>query len=152
MLAPAYAVFVVPAVNAPDAGLKVIAGFTVMDEVVTVLVVSVILVAVTVTLEAVELFAVNVVEGVLPVALDGLTEPAPVVAKLAPEALESFATAATSESVWPESSTIPVVGVVKEMPMPLSVIVDADETLLGSVTLVAEIDAEVTEPMTAGAV
>ena len=99
MVAPAYAVFVVPAVNAPDAGLKVIAGFTVMDEVVAVLVVSLMLVAVTVTLEAVVPVAVNVVAGALPMALDGLTVPAPVVAKLAPEALESFVRAAARANV-----------------------------------------------------
>src|SRR5664280_2476274 len=110
MVAPAYAVFVVPAVNAPDAGLKVIAGFTVMDEVVTVLVLSLMLVAVTVTLEMVVPVAVRVVPGVLPVALAGLTEPAPVAAKVAPEALPSFATAAVSGSVWRESSTMPVAG------------------------------------------
>ena len=70
--------FVVPAVNAPDAGLKVIAGFTVTAEVVAVLVVSLMLVAVTVTLEAVEPVAVRVVAGVLPVTLDGATVPEPV--------------------------------------------------------------------------
>src|SRR5664279_2630063 len=70
MVAPAYAVFVVPAVNAPDTGLKVIAGFTVMDAVVAVLVLSLMLVAVTVTLEMVVPVAVRVVPGVLPVELN----------------------------------------------------------------------------------
>lgn len=128
--------FVVPAVNAPDAGLKVIAGFTVTAEVVAVLVVSLMLVAVTVTLEAVEPVAVRVVAGVLPVTLDGATVPEPVAAKVAPEALASFVTAAASANVWPESSVMPVVEVVNEIPMGFSVMV-AVAFWFGSFTLAA---------------
>ena len=136
IVAPAYAVFVVPAVNAPDAVLNVIAGLTVMAEVATVLVPSLLLVAVTVTLEAVVPVAISVVAGVLPAGLDGLTEPAPVVAKVAPEALESFVTAAASASVWPESSVMPVVEVVNEIPMGVRVTV-TEALRVGSLTLVA---------------
>jgi len=144
MVAPAYAVFVAPAVNAPDAGLKVIAGFTVMEAVVAVLVVSLMLVAVTVTLEMVVPVAVRVVAGALPVALDGLTvpAPAPVAAKVAPEALPSFVSAAVSASVWPESSVMPVVTVENEIPIGVRVTV-TEALWVGSFTLVAFSTAEV---------
>ena len=95
-----------------------------------------VLVAVTVTLEAVVPVAVSVVAGALPVALDGLTEPAPVTAKPAPEALESFVTAAANASVWPESSVMPVVEVVNEIAMGFSVMVAVVDLVL-SLTLAA---------------
>jgi hypothetical protein len=112
------------------------AGFTAMDAVVADLVGSLMPVAVTVTVEATAPVAVSVVAGELPVALNGLTVPDPVAAKVTPEALESFATAALSTSVWPESSAMPVVAVVNEIAIGVSVMV-ADADLLGSLTLVA---------------
>ena len=99
------------------------AGLTVMDEVVAVLVVSLALVAVTVTLETAVPVAVSVVAGALPVALVGRTVPAPVVVNVAPEALASFVNAAASASVWPESSVMPVVVVVNVTVMGFRVMV-----------------------------
>lgn len=99
IVAPAYTVFVTAAVNAPAAVVIASAGFTVMAEVVVDLVVSLALVAVTVTVAATVPVAVNVVAGEFPVALAGDTVPAPAAAKVAPEALPSFATAAASASV-----------------------------------------------------
>jgi hypothetical protein len=75
------------------------AGFTVIDDVVDVLVMSLMLVAVTLTVVVVVPDAVSMVEGALPVALIGLTAPAPVVVKVAPELLLSLVTAATRASV-----------------------------------------------------
>gem|GEM_PF-4910133 len=112
------------------------AGLTVMDEVVAVLVPSLMLVAVTVTLDAVVPVAVSFVAGEFPVALVGFTVPAPDAVKFAPEALPSFVTAAVSVSVWPESSVMPAVAVENEIAMGFSVIV-AEADLDGSLTLVA---------------
>jgi len=136
IVAPAYVVFVIPAVRAPAGVVIVSAGFTVTDEVVADLVVSFTLVAVTVTVAATVPVAVSVVAGALPVALVGATVPAPVVVKLAPEALLSFATAAASASVWPESSVMPVVTVENVTAMGVSVTV-TDALFVGSLTLVA---------------
>jgi hypothetical protein len=109
------------------------------------------LVAVTVTVDAVVPVAVRVVVGALLAALEGLTVPAPVAEKVAPEALESFISAAANVSVWPESSTTPLVVVVKETEMGARVTV-AVAVLVVSFTLVAVMVAEVIEPTTAGAV
>jgi UDP-3-O-[3-hydroxymyristoyl] glucosamine N-acyltransferase len=136
MVAPAYAVPVVPPARAPAGVVMASAGFTAMDAVVADFVGSLMLVAVTVTLEATAAVAVRVVAGELPAAVDGLTVPAPTEANVAPEALESFATVAARASVWPESRVTPVVTVENETVIGLSVIV-ADAVLLGSLTLVA---------------
>jgi hypothetical protein len=136
MVAPAYTAFIVPAVSAPSGVVLASAGFTVMDEVVASLVGSLMLVAVTVTVEAIVPVAVSVVAGELPATMGGLTVPAPVAVNVAPEALPSFVTSAVSASVWPESSVMPVVTVENETAIRVSVIV-AEADLVGSLTLVA---------------
>ena len=136
MLVVGYTVPMVPAGSPPAIVVSVSDGFTVMDAVVADLAGSLMLVAVTVTVEATVPVAVSVVPGELPAALNGLTVPAPVAANVTPEALESFATAAVSGSVWPESIMMPVVGVENVTPIAVSAIV-ADADLLGSLRLVA---------------
>lgn len=134
--------FVVPGARAPEGVMIAGAGFTVMVAVVTDLDGSLMLVAVTVTVEATVPVAVRVVLGVLPVAVAGFNVPAPVTLKVAPEALLSFATAAARASVCPESSVIPEVTVENETAMGVRVMVrEAD--LVGSLTLVAVTTAEV---------
>ena len=141
---------VAPAANAPAAVVIASAGLTVMDAVTAVLVVSLTLVAVTVTAETMVLVAVSVVPGAFPVALAGETVPAPVAAKVAPEALPSLVMDAARASAWPESSVMPVVAVVNAMEMGVSVTV-AEADFVVSVLLVAVTVAEVVV-MIAGAV
>jgi hypothetical protein len=141
---------VAPAVSAPAGVVNASAGFTVMDAVVADFVVSLMLIAVTITEDATVPVAISVVAGALPEAVVGETVPAPLTVKLAPEALPSLATAATRASVCPASSEIPVVGVVNEMEIGVSVTVAIADFVV-SVLLVAVIVAEVVV-ITAGAV
>ena len=100
------------------------------------------LVAVTVTLEATVPVAVSVVDGLFPVAVVGLTVPAPETVKFTPEARKSLVTTAASGSVWPESRLTPVVGVLNVTAIGSSgTVTDADR--VGSFTLVAVTTAEV---------
>jgi hypothetical protein len=127
---------VVPAVSTPAGVVIASTGLTVIDAVVADLVGSLMLVAVTVTVDATVPVAVNVVPGVLPAAVVGATLPAPLAAKVEPEALPSFVTDAARARVWPESSVMPVVTVVNETAIGVSVTV-TDADLVGSFTLVA---------------
>ena len=127
---------VVPDARTPPAEVIASAGFTVIDEVVADFVEFLMLVAVTVTVEATAAVAVKVVAGELPAAIDGLTVPPPTTANVAPEPLASFATAAVKANVWPESRVMPVVGVENAIAIGVKVIV-ADADLLESLTLVA---------------
>src|ERR1035437_8326729 len=99
MLVLGYGVPSVPAGSPPAIVVNVSVGLTVMDEVMADLDGSLVLVAVTVTVDTTVPLAVSVVAGELPVALGGFTVPAPAVVNVAPEALESFATAAVSAIV-----------------------------------------------------
>jgi len=141
---------VAPAVSAPTGVVNAIAGFTVMDAVVADFVGSLMLVAVTVTEDAVVPVAVSVVAGVFPETAAGETVPAPLAVKLAPEALPSLATAAARASVCPASREIPVLGVVNEIEIGVSVTVAVTDFVV-SVLLVAVTVAEVVV-ITAGAV